>query len=136
MDLDQPESKRTRSASPNADSEGTSKKPRLAQDSELVTPTLTPGEATPSTSTEDALGQNDVKTAPRRPAYETLPMPVSRLGLKPVIPDLPPSLAIVMGIQPDEMKARRGLVGQEEVGIIGYAGPKELKGVRGVIKQR
>jgi hypothetical protein len=132
MDLDQPEIKRTRSVSPNADSKGTSKKPRLAPDSELVTPTLTPGEATPST--EDALAQNDVKT--RRSAYETLPMPVSRLGLKPVIPDLPPSLAIVMGVQPDDMKARRGLVGQEEVGIIGYAGPKELKGVRGVIKQR
>jgi hypothetical protein len=134
MDLDQPEIKRTRSVSPNADSKGTSKKPRLAPDSELVTPTLTPGEATPST--EDALAQNDVKTAARRSAYETLPMPVSRLGLKPVIPDLPPSLAIVMGVQPDDMKARRGLVGQEEVGIIGYAGPKELKGVRGVIKQR
>lgn len=70
-----------------------------------------------------------------RPAYHDHPAVVSRLGLKPILPDLPPSLELVTGVKTD-LRARKGFVGQEEVGIIGYAGPGELKGVKGVIKQR
>ncbi len=70
-----------------------------------------------------------------RPAYHDHPAPVSRLGLKPALPELPPSLELVTGVKTD-LRARKGFVGQEEVGIIGYAGPAELKGVEGVIKQR
>ncbi len=70
-----------------------------------------------------------------RPAYYDHTVPVSRLGLKPTLPELPPSLELVTGVKTD-LRARRGFVGQEEVGIIGYAGPVVLKGVKGVIKQR
>ena len=82
---------------------------------------------------------NDVALGPQdqliRPAYHDLPMPVSRLGLKPVLPHLPPSLELVTRVKTD-LRARKGFVGQEEVGIIGYAGPLKMKGLKGVIKQR
>lgn len=64
-----------------------------------------------------------------------LPMPVSRLGLKPVLPTLPASLELVRGVKTD-LEAQQGFVGQEHVGIIGYAGPSNVKGIKGVIKQR
>lgn len=70
-----------------------------------------------------------------RPSWQTLPKPFSRLGLKPGYPDLPVSLELVTGIKTD-LRAQQGLVGEEEVGIIGYAGGSELKGIKGVIKQR
>ncbi|EIW67793.1 hypothetical protein TREMEDRAFT_32838 [Tremella mesenterica DSM 1558] len=34
------------------------------------------------------------------------------------------------------MRERKGFVGEQDVGIIGFAGPAGIKGVRGVIKQR
>ena len=70
-----------------------------------------------------------------RPAYHDQPTPFSRLGLKPTLPELPPSLELVTGVKTD-LRSRKGFVGQEEVGIIGYAGPSAFKGVKGVIKQR
>jgi tRNA pseudouridine13 synthase len=57
------------------------------------------------------------------------------MGLKPVLPVMPPSLELVTGVKAD-LRARKGFVGQEEVGILGYAGDPAFKGVRGVIKQR
>lgn len=65
--------------------------------------------------------------------HRTIPNPVSKMGLVPAIPDLPPSLKMVTGIEAD-MVARRGFVGEEECGIRGFVG--KGKGVRGVIKQR
>ena len=74
--------------------------------------------------------------APRKVLHPNpLPAPVSKMGLKPLMPSLPPSLALITGIT-EEFIARKGFVGEQEVGIIGYAGPKDVKGVRGVIKQR
>ena len=70
-----------------------------------------------------------------RPAYHKDSAPFSRLGLKPTIPVLPPSLELVTGVKAD-LRARKGFIGEEEVGIIGYAGPSGVKGIRGVIKQR
>ena len=70
-----------------------------------------------------------------RPPNETLPIPVSRLGLKPKLPDLPPSLELVTGILADG-SLRNSFVGEKDVGIIGFAGPKHNRGVKGIIKQR
>jgi tRNA pseudouridine13 synthase len=70
-----------------------------------------------------------------RPGNETIPPVVSKMGLKPVLPVMPPSLELVTGVKAD-LRARKGFVGQEEVGILGYAGDPAFKGVRGVIKQR
>ena len=70
-----------------------------------------------------------------RPDYQQDPRPVSKLGLQPKAPDLPPSLELVGGIKRD-LTARGGFVGEEEVGIIGYAGPSDVKGIKAVIKQR
>jgi tRNA pseudouridine13 synthase len=104
--------------------EADTKKPRLekADTASAATPTP-PSDGTPAS------------IPPNRPSNETEPYPVSRLGLKPVLPGMPPSLELVTGVKAD-LRARKGMVGQEEVGIIGYAGPEELRGVRGVIKQR
>lgn len=63
------------------------------------------------------------------------PPAVSRLGLKPLLPILPSSLKIVTGIEPD-LSERKGFVGEQEVGIIGYLGDPTFSGVQGVIKQR
>ena len=71
----------------------------------------------------------------KRPNNEPFPGIVSKKGLKPVIPIMPPSLELVTGVKAD-LRARKGFVGQEEVGIIGYAGDPSFKGVKGVIKQR
>ncbi|WVQ75081.1 hypothetical protein IAR50_004690 [Cryptococcus sp. DSM 104548] len=83
------------------------------------------GEATPSNqpSYTDHLNAS----------HRRLPDPVSKLGLRPTHWDLPPSLKLVTGLDPD-MVARRGFVGEEECGIRGFVG--KGKGVRGVIKQR
>lgn len=62
-------------------------------------------------------------------------MPISKLGLKPLLPVLPPSLELITGVKVD-MEAKKGMVGEQDVGIIGYAGDGGYKGVRGVIKQR
>lgn len=69
------------------------------------------------------------------PHWHDLPKPISRLGLKPIMPTMPASLEVVTGVKTD-MREKKGFVGQEEVGIIGYAGMKGSKGVKGVIKQR
>jgi hypothetical protein len=69
-----------------------------------------------------------------RPANETLEEPVSKMGLVPAIPTMPPSLELITGVKAD-LRASRGHIGQEEVGIIGYVG-KEMASVNGVIKQR
>ena len=71
----------------------------------------------------------------KRPNNEPFPEIISKKGLKPVIPIMPPSLELVTGVKAD-LRARKGFVGQEEVGIIGYAGDPAFKGVKGVIKQR
>ena len=70
-----------------------------------------------------------------RPSYHDEEGPVSRLGMKPELPKLPASLELVRGFKVD-LAARKGFVGEEEVGIIGYAGPSDVKGIKGVIKQR
>lgn len=67
--------------------------------------------------------------------WHNVPLAVSRTGLKPLLPDMPPSLEMVVGHKVD-LAAKGGMVGQEEVGIIGYAGGESLKGVSGIIKQR
>jgi hypothetical protein len=70
-----------------------------------------------------------------RPDHETIPIVVSRMGLKPELPVMPASLELVTGVKAD-LRVRKGFVGQEEVGILGYAGDPAFKGVKGVIKQR
>jgi len=70
-----------------------------------------------------------------RPGNEVIPPVISKMGLKPILPVMPPSLELVTGVKAD-LRARKGFVGQEEVGILGYAGDPAFKGVRGVIKQR
>lgn len=64
-----------------------------------------------------------------------VPPAVSRLGLKPLLPQLPPSLELVTGSKVD-LSSRRGFVGEAEVGILGYIGDPAFEGVRGVFKQR
>lgn len=68
-----------------------------------------------------------------RPGNETLPAPVSKMGLVPAIPTMPPSLELVTGVKAD-LRASSGHIGQEEVGVIGYVG--NGMPVNGVIKQR
>lgn len=63
------------------------------------------------------------------------PPAVSRLGLKPALPVMPPSLDLITGGKTD-LSLRRGFIGEREVGIIGYAGDAGFSGVKGVIKQR
>lgn len=97
-----------------------------------------PSASKPETAeTAESAGTADAPELPPRKVLHPnpLPVPVSKLGLKPKMPELPPSLALVTGITPDFI-ARNGIVGEKEVGIIGYAGPKNVVGVRGVIKQR
>ncbi|WVF66366.1 hypothetical protein IAT40_001106 [Kwoniella sp. CBS 6097] len=67
-------------------------------------------------------------------SHRTLPEPVSRLGLKPAIPILPPSLEVANGYKTD-LTERKGFVGESECGIRGFAGVGN-RGIRGVIKQR
>ncbi|OCF33095.1 tRNA pseudouridine13 synthase [Kwoniella heveanensis CBS 569] len=67
-------------------------------------------------------------------SHRILPEPVSKLGLKPAIPILPPSLEIVAGHKTD-LTDRKGFVGESECGIRGFAGVGN-RGIRGVIKQR
>jgi len=108
--------------------EAASKKPRV---DEPVSDVQSEAAVQPAEQSET------VDTAPTRRVLHPnpLPLPVSRLGLKPKMPELPPSLELMTGIT-SESVGRKGFVGEHEVGIIGYAGPKDVKGVRGVIKQR
>jgi tRNA pseudouridine13 synthase len=61
--------------------------------------------------------------------------PVSRLGLKPQPPVLPASLELATGTKAD-LSARKGFVGEPEVGILAYLGDPDYTGIQGVIKQR
>lgn len=47
---------------------------------------------------------------------------------------MPPSLELITGVKAD-LRASKGHIGQEEVGIIGYVG-EGMVSVNGVIKQR
>ncbi|WWC85511.1 uncharacterized protein L201_000375 [Kwoniella dendrophila CBS 6074] len=68
--------------------------------------------------------------------HRNLPEPISRLGLRPLIPILPDSLQFIIGgSQKIDLTERKGFVGELECGIRGFVG-KDNKGVRGVIKQR
>jgi hypothetical protein len=99
----------------------------------------------PGESTEDSSKRAKFDSEPKpienltyphsRPGNETIPAVVSKMGLKPILPVMPPSLELVTGVKAD-LRVRKGFVGQEEVGILGYAGDPAFKGVRGVIKQR
>ncbi|RXK34962.1 hypothetical protein M231_07776 [Tremella mesenterica] len=121
--------KRSRSPRSEAEGEGDAKRPRV--ESESGEPPIDV-----VATTDEPQNDAEVESFERiRPANETLPQPVSRLGLKPVPPQLPPSLELVTGVKSD-MRERKGFVGEQDVGIIGFAGPAEIKGVRGVIKQR
>ncbi|WWD22862.1 hypothetical protein CI109_107357 [Kwoniella shandongensis] len=88
------------------------------------------GTGTNTPTTASGPGPNDHLSA----SHRRLPEPVSRLGLKPKLPMLPPSLALVSGVEVD-LEARSGFVGEEDCGIRGFAG-RGVKGVKGVIKQR
>jgi tRNA pseudouridine13 synthase len=96
-------------------------------------PELQP-ETTPTTTMEQ---NTDMPlTYPHaRPNNEQEPAVISKMGLKPALPIMPPSLELITGVKAD-LRARKGFVGQEEVGIMGYAGDPAFKGVNGVIKQR
>lgn len=60
---------------------------------------------------------------------------MSRLGLKPQPPVLPASLELATGTKAD-LSARKGFVGEPEVGILSYLGDPAYPGIQGVIKQR
>ena len=100
---------------------------------------ISPGETEESTKrarTEPEQKPIENLTYPHsRPGNETIPVVVSKMGLKPILPVMPPSLELVTGVKAD-LRARKGFVGQEEVGILGYSGDPAFKGVKGVIKQR
>lgn len=99
-------------------------------------PPAAPAELLPQSGPK-SLGQSVASSdhSSFRPHNEVLPQPVSRLGLKPGIPIMPPSLELVTGVKAD-LRARQGLVGQEEVGIIGYVGEEGNTAIEGIIKQR
>lgn len=63
------------------------------------------------------------------------PPAVSKLGLTPQLPELPPSLLLATG-EESNLAARRGFVAETDVGIVGYLGSASFPGVHGVIKQR
>lgn len=93
-------------------------------------------ELQPETASAPAPATETPLTYPHtRPGNEVIPPVISKMGLKPILPVMPPSLELVTGVKAD-LRARKGFVGQEEVGILGYAGDLAFKGVRGVIKQR
>lgn len=69
------------------------------------------------------------------PAREPVDAPVSRLGLKPQLPELPASLEVATGFKAD-LSSQSGFVGEPEVGIIAYLGDASYTGIQGVIKQR
>lgn len=64
-----------------------------------------------------------------------VPPAVSRLGLRPQLPELPASLEIATGVKAD-LSSQKGFVGEPEVGIVAYLGNASYTGIRGVIKQR
>lgn len=97
-----------------------------------IQPTQAPVAPTTSTIPDTDLSQTINGSSTVKPSD---PAPVSRLGLKPVLPELPPSLELITGVKTD-LRARDGLVGEEHVGIMGYAGEGAFGGIRGVIKQR
>lgn len=109
---------------------------RQKVDDETTTdvPVDSDAQITASESKDDALVDSAAQS--RRILHPNpLPLPVSRLGLKPKLPELPPSLEMVTGATRTEFNGQ-GYIGEKEVGIIGYIGPKDVAGVRGVIKQR
>ncbi|CAK9784657.1 tRNA pseudouridine synthase D [Cutaneotrichosporon oleaginosum] len=69
------------------------------------------------------------------PGTHALPQPLSRLGLTPQPPVLPSSLELATGTKAD-LSARKGFVGEPEVGILAYLGDPAYAGIQGVIKQR
>jgi len=105
-------------AAPNVPSEGNdAKRPRQEEDA----------------GPEPKKARDDTATFTRLPS--NVPAAVSRLGLKPQLAELPPSLELVTGKKTD-LAATRGFVGEEQVGIIGYVGDSNFAGVQGIIKQR
>ncbi|WVO13555.1 hypothetical protein L204_101176 [Cryptococcus depauperatus] len=107
------------------------KRPRMEDASPIACPSISdPQAAVPSPG---LVSNNPSLTDHLNAPHRRLPNPVSKLGLKPAIPELPPSLRMVTGVEAD-MVGRRGFVGEEECGIRGFVG--KVKGVRGVIKQR
>lgn len=108
---------------------------RARLDPELQPETAPTAPAETSTSKGDDELEAALSYPHKRPGNEVMPEVVSKLGLKPSLPVMPPSLELVTGVKAD-LRARKGFVGQEEVGIIGYAGDPDFKGVKGVIKQR
>ncbi|WVW81470.1 hypothetical protein I302_103464 [Kwoniella bestiolae CBS 10118] len=98
----------------------------------LPLPIIPPTTSTSTTTQNETTSVRfkDHLNAPHR----TIPEPVSRLGLKPVIPILPDSLEYIIGEKID-LTERKGFVGELECGIRGFVGEGN-KGVRGVIKQR
>lgn len=135
MEIDELEAKRVRSHGEEA--REYAKKARLDDDTRTPSakPSMEGGNLATIALTQLPPVSSNEEHQLIRPKYHDLPLPVSRLGLKPALPELPPSLELVTGVKTD-LRLRKGFVGQEEVGIIGYAGPSQLKGVKGVIKQR
>lgn len=66
------------------------------------------------------------------PPHETLPVPESTKGHKPLVPTMPASLELLTGTTETRQVGQQ--LAQEEVGIIGYIGSNT--GFTGVIKQR
>lgn len=90
---------------------------------------------TPVQPTVPAQADATQAAQPEAAGTDADPFAVSKMGLRPTLPELPPSLELVTGVKAD-MAAKNGLVGEAEVGIRGYAGEAGLSGLKGVIKQR
>ncbi|ORY23532.1 pseudouridine synthase [Naematelia encephala] len=69
-----------------------------------------------------------------RASWRNASPPISRLGLKAKLPEMPSSLQVVLGAEYEKFE-HKGEMSETDVGIIGYAG-KPVQGVKGVIKQR
>ncbi|OCF71410.1 tRNA pseudouridine13 synthase [Kwoniella mangroviensis CBS 8886] len=113
--------------------EGSASAPASGSTTIITTPSSTPIPLPiipPQESQTTSVRFKDHLNAPHR----TIPEPISRLGLKPVIPILPDSLEYIIGEKID-LTERKGFAGELECGIRGFVG-LENKGVRGVIKQR
>lgn len=134
MSGDQPVEAAKRALTPDEPLVGdTAKRARLDPE---VQPETSATTTTAQTSFKEDAEPEMVVTYPhKRPGNEVEPAVISKKGLKPVLPVMPPSLELVTGVKAD-LRARKGFVGQEEVGIFGYAGDPNFKGVKGVIKQR
>ncbi|WRT63389.1 uncharacterized protein IL334_000294 [Kwoniella shivajii] len=108
----------------------------------IITSTSTSTSISTSTSTSAAAPASSFTSDDRsgginahlNASHRTLPEPISKLGLKPIIPILPSSLEYIIGSKID-LTERKGFVGENECGIIGFVGVGN-KGIKGVIKQR